>query len=153
MKVAKYLANLCNQSGTYSKGELETAYILGASENAELTRGELGTFGQAIASIKQGSLVTRKAWNGKGMFVFMRPSDELHVSFVAKGIKSLPQKVKDYFYQDCVDKDGTPLELEENENVKFAAYLCLKAHDGSIANGWLASQSDMLADDWILFDF
>lgn len=35
-KSAEYSAKLCNQSGNYSKGELETAYVLGASENREL---------------------------------------------------------------------------------------------------------------------
>jgi hypothetical protein len=28
----------------------------------------------------------------------------------------------------------------------------MKAADGSIVNGWLASQTDMLADDWVLVD-
>lgn len=152
-KSAEYSAKLCNQSGNYSKGEIETAYLIGASENEELTVGESGTFGQAIASTKRGNLVTRKGWNGKGMFLFMRPYDELPVGFVAKDIKSLPQRVKDYYYQDCVDGNGNPLDLEKNDVVKFTAYLCMKAADGTIVNGWLASQTDMLADDWMLFDF
>ncbi|WP_110312130.1 DUF2829 domain-containing protein [Dysgonomonas alginatilytica] len=152
-KSAEYSAKLCNQSGNYSKGELETAYVLGANESRELQYGEHGTFGQALESVKQGRLATRKGWNGKGMFVFMRPADELHVGFVAKDIKSLPQRVKDYFYRDCVDEKGNPLELKKDDVVKFTAYLCMKAADGTIVNGWLASQTDMLADDWLLFDF
>jgi len=152
-KAAEYSARLCNQSGNYSKGEIETAYVVGATDNEELTAGEPGTFGQAVASVKRGKLVTRKGWNGKGMFVFMRPADELHVVFVAKEIRSLPQRVKDYYYQDCVDETGNPLDLGKDEVVKFTAYLCMKAADGTIVNGWLASQSDMLADDWMLFDF
>ena len=86
------------------------------------------------------------------MFVFMRPADELHVGFVAKDIRSLPQKVKDYYYQDCVDENGNPLELEKDDVVKFTAYLCLKAPDGTIVNGWLASQTDMLSEDWQLVE-
>ena len=39
---------------------------------------------------------------------------------------------------------------DENDKVKFTAYLCLKAADGTIVNGWLASQSDMLSNDWIV---
>jgi hypothetical protein len=110
------------------------------------------SFGAALEAVKEGKMICRDGWNGKGMFVFMRPADELHVSFVAKGIKSLPQSVKDYYWQDCVDQDGNPMDLEENDVVKFTAYLCLKAADGTIVNGWLASQTDMLANDWCILE-
>lgn len=115
--------------------------------------GESGTFGQAIATMQRGNLVTRKGWNGKGVFIFMRPADELHISFVAQEIKSLPQRVKDYYYQDCVDESGNPIDLKKDDVVKFTAYICMKAADGTIINGWLASQSDMLANDWMIFEF
>ncbi|EGK00445.1 DUF2829 domain-containing protein [Dysgonomonas gadei] len=150
-KAAEYSAKLCNQSGNYSKGELETAYVLGANESKYLQYGECGTFGQALEELKQGRLVTRKGWNGKGMFIFMRPADELHVGFVAKDIKSLPQGVKDYYHQDCVDENGKLLDLAKEDVVKFTAYLCMKAADGTIVNGWLASQTDMLSEDWMIF--
>lgn len=152
-KAVEYSARLCNQSSSYTKGEIETAYVIGAADNEELHIGELGNFGQAIASMKRGNLVTRKGWNGKGMFIFMRPADELPVGFVAKDIKSLPQNVKDYFQQDCVDEKGSPIELEADDVVKFTAYICMKAADGTIVNGWLASQSDMLANDWMVFEY
>jgi hypothetical protein len=109
-------------------------------------------FGQAIEALKQGKRVARQGWNGKGMFIFMRPADSLHVGFVAKDIKSLPQSVKDYYYQDCVDGNGNPIELEPNDVVKFTAYICLKAADGTIVNGWLATQTDILAEDWTILD-
>lgn len=152
-KSAEYSARLCNQSGAYTKGEIETAYVVGVAENEELSPGETGTFGQAIVSMQRDKLVTRKGWNGKGMFIFMRPADELPVSFVAKDIKSLPQRVKDYYHQDCVDENGNPIDLGKNDVVKFTAYICMKADDGTIVNGWLASQSDMLANDWMIFEF
>ena len=109
-------------------------------------------FGKAIEAVKEGKMIAREGWNGKGMFVFQRPADELHVKFVAKNIKSLPQSVKDYYYRDCVDNEGKELDLELNDVVKFTAYLCMKAADGSIVNGWLASQTDLLADDWMLVE-
>lgn len=152
-KSVEFSSRLCNQSGVYTKGELETAYVSGAIEQQELESGQQGTFGQAIASMQRGNLVARQGWNGKGMFIFMRPADELHVSFVAKDIKSLPQKVKDYYSQDCVDENGNPIDLEKDDVVKFTGYICMKAADGTIVNGWLASQSDMLANDWVIFDF
>ena len=105
-------------------------------------------FGKAIEVVKEGKLIAREGWNGKGMFVFMRPADELRIDFVVNKVKSLPQSVKDYYRQDTVDENGNLLPLEENDVVKFTAYFCMKAADGTIVNGWLASQTDMLAEDW-----
>ncbi len=110
------------------------------------------SFGKAIEAVKQGKMASRSGWNGKGMFIFMRPADELHVNFVAKGIKSLPQSVKDHYYQDCIDDNGEALELDKDDVVKFTAYLCLKDADGTIVNGWVASQTDILSEDWGVLD-
>lgn len=98
-------------------------------------------FGQAIELVKQGRLVQRTGWNGKGMFIFMRPSDVLPVKMVVENVKSLPLAVKDYY------KTLTEGAMD-NIAVNFSAYLCMKAADDSIVNGWLASQTDMLAIDW-----
>lgn len=99
-------------------------------------------FGQAIELVKQGKLVQREGWNGKGMFIFMRPADNLSVKMIVENIKSLPQALKDYFANVTVG-------AMENIAVGFSAYLCMKAADDSIVNGWLASQTDMLANDWV----
>lgn len=109
-------------------------------------------FGQAIEALKQGKRVARKNWNGKGMFIFMRPADELNVEFVVDKVKSLPKSVKDYYLQDIVDEKGQRLPVEDNDVVKFTAYLCMKAADGTIVNGWLASQTDMLSEDWAILE-
>lgn len=110
------------------------------------------SFGAALEIAKAGGRIARTGWNGKGMFVFMRPADELHIDFVVNKVKSLPQSVKDYYRQDTVDENENPLPLEENDMVKFTAYLCMKAADGTIVNGWLASQTDMLSEDWEIFE-
>lgn len=152
-KSAEYSARLCNQSGNYSKGELETAYVIGANESRELQHGEYGTFGQALESVKQGRLATRKGWNGKGVFIFMRPSDEIRVDTVVNNVKSLPLMAKEYYRQDMFDSKGDPIQITDGDVVKFTAYICMKAADGSIVNGWLASQTDMLAEDWQIFEY
>lgn len=100
-----------------------------------------GSFGDAIRALKDGKMVAREGWNGKGMFIFKRPSDELSIDFVINTVKSLPNSVKRYFSNAMTD--GT---------VKFTEYLCMKAADGSIVNGWLASQTDMLSDDWCILE-
>lgn len=102
-------------------------------------------FGQAIELVKKGNLVARKGWNGKGMFIFMCPEDTLTTGFISK-VKSLPDEVKKWIDKNLDDKKNTG---EEGLNqVKFTAYLCMKAADNTIVNGWLASQTDMLAEDW-----
>lgn len=98
-------------------------------------------FGKAIEAVKEGKLIRREGWNGKGMFVFQRPQDVIEVTSIEK-IKSLPDAVKHY-YSNRTDIDS---------GVKFTAYLCMKAADNSIVNGWLASQTDMLAEDWEVVD-
>lgn len=109
-------------------------------------------FGNAIEALKEGKRVARKGWNGKNMFVFMRPADELNVEFVVDKVKSLPQSVKTFYLQDIINERGERVPIEENDNVKFTAYLCMKAAYGTIVDGWLASQTDMLAEDWSILD-
>lgn len=105
-------------------------------------------FGQAIEAAKQGKRVARAGWNGQGMFVFQRPADELEYSFIEK-VKSLPQSVKDFF--KAKDEKEAPSE-QGLTKVKFGSYLCMYAADGSIVNGWLASQTDILSQDWEILD-
>lgn len=110
-------------------------------------------FGDAIEALKQGKRVAREGWNGKGMFIFERPSDELEVGFIIDKVKSLPQSVKDYFAGNV--NTGATEETRQhlmNGKVKFGSYLCMYAADGSIVNGWLASQTDMLSEDWCILD-
>lgn len=95
-------------------------------------------FGKAIEHVKNGSLVTRRGWNGKGMFIFMRPEDTLAADFIVNKVKSLPESFKKWVAK----------HYKENDEIKFNAYLCMKAADGTIVNGWLASQTDILAEDW-----
>lgn len=109
-------------------------------------------YGVVLQGVQDGRLAARQGWNGKRMFIFMRPADELHIDMVIDKVKSLPQSVKDFFLQDVTDEHGTRLPANENDKVKFSAYLCLKAADGSIVNGWLPSQTDQLATDWYFID-
>ena len=95
-------------------------------------------YGVALEAAKEGKLIAREGWNGKGMFVFMRPGDEIPMNVIPT-IKSLPDSVKNYFSKQLLESP-----------VKFTPYLCMKAADGSIVNGWLASQTDMLCDDWCI---
>lgn len=110
------------------------------------------TFGLAVEELKKGKLVARAGWNGKGMFIFIRPADELTADFIIDKVKSLPQSLKDHYFAHFAYTEG---EKERGNSpsdtvVKFGAYICMKAADDSIVNGWLASQTDILAEDWIV---
>ncbi len=107
-------------------------------------------FGLAIEALKDGKMVSRAGWNGKGMFVFMRPSDEISLNTVMFNVKSIPQSVKDFLSRKTDPSKEDRLNGESR--IKFCSYLCMYAADGSIVNGWLASQTDMLAEDWGILD-
>lgn len=125
---------------TFTRGDMETCFVAGAQSMETLQEGEEGTFGQAIGSLKRGMLVARKGWNGKGMFLFMRPFDSLKDDFIIDIVKSLPYNFKEWV-------KAHPNETKERF---FTQYICMKAADGSIVNGWLASQTDMLSEDWVI---
>lgn len=92
------------------------------------------SFGAAIALMKKGKKVARKGWNGKGMWLCIPLVDgPEHVSM--DGIWGEP--LKDY----AGLIGGT---------VKVMPYIAMKTADGSVVIGWLASQMDMLAEDWVV---
>ena len=88
------------------------------------------SFGDALHFLKAGKKVARKGWNGKGMFLVLCPGSEVPADHMrVKPVKK--------FYQQ-----------EGRVSVIIAPHIDLKAADGTYVTGWLASQTDMLADDW-----
>lgn len=84
------------------------------------------TFGHAVEMLKQGSAVARAGWNGKGMFLYLVPAPE-------KGYPAQTGVAKEYFGDGAL--------------VPYAAYIAMKTATGEVVP-WLASQTDVLADDW-----
>lgn len=84
------------------------------------------TFGIAIESMKKGLKVARAGWNGKGMFLFLVPGS----SFLVNRAPLLG-----------IYNEGT--------DVNYQSHIDMKTADDTIVP-WLASQSDMLADDWLI---
>lgn len=89
------------------------------------------TFGDAIEALKQGKLVCRKGWNGKGMFLWLKP---------ATTIKS--EWCKDTILKHIVDTNGGETDA--------LGTICMKTADNKVLTGWLASQTDMLSNDWCI---
>ena len=85
-------------------------------------------FGEAIIALKQEKKVARKGWNGKGMFLY----------YVSEG--RYPVKME--AAKNIADADGM---------VNYGAYIAMKTAQGNVVP-WLASQTDMLSEDWIIVE-
>ena len=86
-------------------------------------------FGEAIEKMKSGNKVCRSGWNGKGVFIYL-----------VKG--------RTVFKSDLVNEAKFNYPLGKDCHVDICDHIDMKAADGSIVIGWLASQTDMLAEDW-----
>ena len=94
------------------------------------------TFGMAIEAMKQGKKVARAGWNGKGMWLCIP---------LVEGPKEIPST-------GIWGKPNVEYAEQNGGTVKVMPYITMKAADGSIVMGWLASQTDMLADDWVIVE-
>ena len=106
------------------------------------------TFGEAIEAIKKGYRVSRKGWNGKGMFLFLHERMEVKKDdrILASPVNTV-QGEKQCVYIETIN------ELKEkNGSVKFVPVICMKAANDEVVVGWLASQTDMLSNDWIIIE-
>ena len=90
-------------------------------------------FGDAIKALKEGKKVARKGWNGKNMYLWLKP---------AVTIKS--EWCKDPMLKEIVDANGGEAEA--------LGTICMKTADNKILTGWLASQTDMLCEDWVVVE-
>lgn len=84
-------------------------------------------FGQALEYLKEGHKVARAGWNGKDMYIYL-----------VSGIKM--------DYGNLRGEADKP--LNDGKPVVINSHIDMQAADGSIVVGWLASQTDMLAEDW-----
>lgn len=95
-------------------------------------------FGQAIEALKAGKKVSRSGWNGKGMWIVLMPGLKLP----AFNSQSVGSKVNDRTAKH-IGAD-TPLDSQP--------YVAMWTAAAQWQPGWLASQNDMLADDWQILD-
>ena len=81
-------------------------------------------FGDALAQIKTGHRVGREGWNGKGMFLFLVPGSTFAVN--------RPPLLGIY---------------PEGTSIDYRSHIDMKTAQGDVVP-WVASQTDLLADDW-----
>ena len=91
------------------------------------------TFGQALEALKAGKKVARRGWNGKGMFLWLKPATTVK-------------------YGMCYDPVLKDIAESNGGEIPALGTICMFTHDSTgrkaILTGWIASQSDMLLDDW-----
>ena len=83
-------------------------------------------FGLAIEAAKMGKKIARAGWNGKDMYVFLAYEAD--------------------FVTDADISEFDQLEVEVGD------MLIMKTAQNTFQPGWLASQADMLADDWYIVE-
>lgn len=89
------------------------------------------TFGLAIEAMKKGYRVARYGWNGKNMSVAYQ--------------KGYPDGIP------CNKNTAEAWGMQEGELFKSRPYLQMRCADGTFQM-WVASQSDILADDWYIVE-
>lgn len=88
------------------------------------------SFGHAIEALKSGRRVARGGWNGKGMFLYYVPANK---------------------YPASRNTLNTMAGVFEDDMVPYVAYIAMKTAQNNVVP-WLASQTDVLADDWMIVD-
>ena len=89
------------------------------------------TFGMAIEAAKLGEKISRKGWNGKGMWVIFNPGSLGQTHTMSEG-----SVYKKHGVDEC--------EILPH----FDMYTVNAEGRRAMLPGWLASQTDMIADDW-----
>lgn len=85
-------------------------------------------FGSALEAIKDGKRVARAGWNGKGMFLFLVPGSTF-----------------------TVNREPLLSIMGEGTQVQYHAHIDMKTAQGYVVP-WLASQADLLSEDWEIVD-
>ena len=85
-------------------------------------------FSDALVALKDGKKVKRSGWNGPDQFVFLVTGSTF--------IVNRPPLLGIY---------------PEGTEVNYHAHLDIKNQQGTVVP-WLASQGDLLSDDWVILD-
>lgn len=90
-------------------------------------------FGDAIRALKAGNKVARAGWNGKGMWL----------SLSCNGSRAVAA-------ENFWSPHNKAFAEQNGGNATVLPSITMKTATGEILMGWLASQTDMLSEDWII---
>ena len=95
------------------------------------------TFGMAVEAMQRGKKVARWGWNGKGMFLWLKPETQIKAEW-------------------CKDEMLKGLVEENGGEILGLGTICMYTHDSTgrkaILSGWIASQTDILSEDWMVVE-
>ena len=98
----------------------------GCGKEEVACRGAVGmTFGDALEAVKNGKSVARKGWNGKNQFVELA---------------------------SCISYKGNAGEIVNVHHNDIGNKALAFIGTSGVQMGWLASQADMLAEDWYIVE-
>lgn len=83
-------------------------------------------FGQALEQLKAGNKVARTGWNGKNMWLIYVPGSKIYTT------------------------PGSAYRNAGLNDVSINPHIDMMTATGEMQPGWLASQTDMLAEDWVV---
>lgn len=89
-------------------------------------------FGEAIEKALEGKKIARHGWNGRGMYIYLTEG---------RGVPT------DEWVARMPSQELTEVEKERG-NVFIKPHLDMMNAQGERVIGWLASQADMMSDDW-----
>lgn len=92
-------------------------------------------FGEALQVLKDGGKVAREGWNGKGMWLILVPGSKVTLRPDTPYAKALPPEFEHEKLEILPH-----IDMWTTNSQGRRAMLC----------GWLASQTDMLSEDWVV---
>lgn len=90
-------------------------------------------FGEAIEALKRGQRVTRPNWNGKGMYLWLLPAAKVKAEW-------------------CREPHLKAVAEANGGEIEALGSIRMMTADRKVLTGWLASQTDMLAEDWQIIE-
>jgi hypothetical protein len=83
-------------------------------------------FSKALQALKDGHKVSRSGWNGKGMWIILQHGSGVPIPM----------------------RPHSPYAAAGLIDVLIEPHIDMMTAGGSMQPGWLASQADLLAEDW-----
>jgi hypothetical protein len=91
------------------------------------------TFGHAIEALKRGCRVCRAGWNGKGMYLWLLPAATVKAEW-------------------CREEHLKAVAEANGGEIEALGSIRMMTADKKVLTGWLASQTDILGEDWVILD-
>jgi len=99
---------------------------------AQFTEADGNGIGWAVLQLKRGRKVRRSGWKGKGMYLWLLPEFNVPAEWC-----------KEAHLKELAERSDTG-------KVHCLPSVRMKTATGEVLTGWLASQTDLLANDWEL---